>query len=49
MSGEKSCANVMNTMSRAEHEVKEISRQVRMRWRTSPSTRVAEIAGTLQP
>ena len=42
-------ASITKTTRRAEHEVNGMSRQVRMRWRGVPSTRVAEMAGTLQP
>ena len=48
-SGKNVAESITNTTKRAEHDVNGMSSAVMMRWRGLPSTRVAEIAGTLQP
>ena len=48
-SGKNVAESMTKTTKRAEHEVNGMSSAVMMRCRGLPSTRVAEIAGTLQP
>ena len=47
--GKNTAASMTYTVRRALHDVNGMSSAVRIRWRGLPSTRVAEIAGTLQP